>query len=122
MIIVFDLDDTLYDEITYVRSSLFEVSLYLSEKLHISKDIIYSNLNEVLEINGRGKVFDIVLTNYGIYSKSEVKRCLSIYRSNNPKIKLFDHAISCLERFKYYHKYLVTDGNKVVQKKKIDRN
>jgi len=120
MIIVFDLDDTLYDEITYVRSSLFEVSLYLSEKLHISKDIIYSNLNEVLEINGRGKVFDIVLTNYGIYSKSEVKRCLSIYRSNNPKIKLFDHAISCLERFKYYHKYLVTDGNKVVQKKKID--
>ena len=36
MIIVFDLDDTLYDEITYVRSSLFEVSLYLSEKLHIS--------------------------------------------------------------------------------------
>ena len=117
MIIVFDLDDTLYDEITYVRSSLFEVALYLSEKLLISKDIIYTNLNEVLEINGRGKVFDIVLTNYGIYSKTEIKRCLSVYRSNTPKIKLFDHAISCLERFKDYHKYLVTDGNKMVQEK-----
>ncbi len=120
MIIVFDLDDTLYEEITYVRSSLFEVALYLSEKLQISRDIIYANLNEVLDKRGRGNVFDIVLSNYGIYSQTEVNRCLSVYRNNTPKIRLFDQAISCLERFKDYRKYLVTDGNKMVQKKKID--
>ncbi len=120
MIIVFDLDDTLYDEITYVRSSLFEVARYLSEKLHVQKDIIYRDLNEVLEKNGRGNVFDIVLSNYGIYSKAEVNKCLSVYRNNIPEIKLFDQAIACLERFTNFRKYLVTDGNKMVQKKKID--
>ena len=120
MIIVFDLDDTLYDEITYVRSSLFEVAVYLSGKLQIPKDIIYANLNEVLKKKGRGKVFDIVLNNYDIYSKTEVNKCLSIYRNNNPKIKLFDQAIDCLERFSDFRKYLVTDGNKIVQKKKIE--
>ena len=119
MIIVFDLDDTLYDEISYVKSSLFEVASYLEEKLQISKDILNTDLNEVLENNGRGNVFDIVLSNYGVYSKTEVKKCLSIYRNNTPKIKLFNQAISCLDRFEYYRKYLVTDGNKIVQRKKI---
>ena len=74
MIIVFDLDDTLYDEITYVRSSLFKVAVYLSEKYNIDKDIIYVDLNDVLEKKGRGNVFDIILSNYGIYSKIEVKK------------------------------------------------
>ena len=120
MIIVFDLDDTLYDEITYVRSSLFKVAVYLSEKYNIDKDIIYVELNDVLEKKGRGNVFNIVLNNYGIYSKIEVKKCLSVYRNNTPKIKLFDEAINCLKRFSDYRKYLVTDGNKMVQTKKIN--
>ena len=120
MIIVFDLDDTLYDEITYVRSSLFKVAVYLSEKYNIDKDIIYVDLNDVLEKKGRGNVFDIILSNYGIYSKIEVKKCLSVYRNNTPKIKLFDEAINCLKRFSDYRKYLVTDGNKMVQTKKIN--
>ena len=119
MIIVFDLDDTLYDEITYVRSSLFKVAVYLSDKYNIDKDIIYLDLNDVLAKRGRGNVFDIVLNNYGIYSKVEVKKCLSVYRNNTPKIKLFDEAINCLKRFSDYRKYLVTDGNKIVQTKKI---
>jgi len=120
MIIVFDLDDTLYDEITYVRNSFLEVAIYLSENFNISKDSIYLNLIQELEKNGRGKVFDNVLTFYGIYSKSEVKRCLSVYRNNIPKIELFDKAINCLERLSSYRKYLVTDGNKIVQRKKIE--
>ena len=120
MIIVFDLDDTLYDEITYVRSSLFKVAVYLSEKYNIDKDIIYVELNDVLKKKGRGNIFNIVLNNYGIYSKIEVKKCLSVYRNNTPKIKLFDEAINCLKRFSDYRKYLVTDGNKMVQTKKIN--
>ena len=69
MILVFDLDDTLYDEITYVKSSLLEVAKYLSQKLNVQSNIIYSDLYKVLELNGRGNVFDITLKNYGIYSK-----------------------------------------------------
>ena len=120
MIIVFDLDDTLYDEITYVRSSFFKVAVYLSEKYNINKDIIYADLNDVLEKKGRGNVFNVVLSNYDIYSKTEVKKCLSVYRNNTPKIKLFDEAIICLERFVDFRKYIVTDGNKMVQTKKIN--
>jgi len=120
MILVFDLDDTLYDEITYVKSSLLEVAKYLSQKLNVQSNIIYSDLYKVLELNGRGNVFDITLKNYGIYSKAEVNKCLSVYRKNNPEIELFEQAISCLKRFENFRKYIVTDGNKIVQKKKIE--
>lgn len=120
MIIVFDLDDTLYDEISYVRNSLLEVAIYLSKKLQISKGIIYSNLISELENKGRGKVFDVILRKYDIYSKKEINKCLSVYRNNIPKIKLFPEAVDCLNRLGDYHKYLVTDGNKIVQRKKIE--
>ena len=120
MIIVFDLDDTLYDESSYVRSSFLEVACFLSKKIKVSKDLIYLKLNETLEKNGRGNVFDVVLKHYGIFSKKEVKNCLSVYRNNIPQIKLFDEGIRCLNRLKDFRKYVVTDGNKLVQKKKIE--
>ena len=119
MIIVFDLDDTLYDESSYVRSSFLEVACFLSKKIKVSKDLIYLKLNETLEKNGRGNVFDVVLKHYGIFFFFLVKNCLSVYRNNIPQIKLFDEGIRCLNRLKDFRKYVVTDGNKLVQKKKL---
>ena len=40
MIIVFDLDDTLYEEITYVRSGFKAVASYLSQTYKKSKRLI----------------------------------------------------------------------------------
>lgn len=119
MILVFDLDDTLYDETTYVKSSLQSVAKYLSVKLKIQQVNLYKDLIEVLETHGRGKIFDEVLKKHNFFSKTEVKNCIAIYRNNIPDIMLFDEAKDCLMRFKNSPKYLVTDGNKKVQSTKI---
>ncbi len=120
MILVCDLDDTLYEELTYVKSSFFAVSRYLSEKVNVNINVIYNDLIDVLSRDGRGKVFNDILKKYGIFSKKEVHKCLSVYRYNYPDIKLYPEAEQCLRRFSSIKKYLVTDGNKLVQRKKIE--
>lgn len=118
MVLVFDLDDTLYDEASYVRSGFKEVAKYLSRKYNIPPESCYLDLLERLE-SGRGRIFDDVLLKYGLYSKREVARCLSVYRHHRPAISLYEDADNCLRRFQGYPLYIVTDGNKLVQNNKL---
>ena len=122
MTVCFDLDDTLYPEIEYVRSGFKAVSRYLAiVKTKKSADTLYSRLVSLLNDNGRGQVFDILLKEEGIYSKYLVKKCISIYRAHIPEIKLSNSVINVLERIseKYGNIYLVTDGNLTAQRNKI---
>ena len=119
MILVFDLDDTIYDEITYVKSGFNIVSDYLAEFYGLEKKFIFDLMLNELSVNGRGRVFDNVLKIISKYSKNNIKKCLSIYRSHSPDIHLSDEAIKCFNRFSDYPKYIVTDGNKIVQRNKI---
>ena len=119
MIIVFDLDDTLYDEINYVKSGFKAVSNFLSENFNINKNEAFNIMIYELDKNGRGKIFDVVLKKYKIYTVKNLKKCISLYRLHNPEITLTQETISCLERFHNYKKYIITDGNKIVQQKKI---
>lgn len=120
MILVFDLDDTLYEEHTYVLSGLKAVAGFLAPQVHLAPDVLHKRLVNVLDKNGRGKVFDLVLTDLGIYSKKNVQACVSVYRMHRPLISLSKSGLDCLQRFHSYKKYLVTDGNKLVQQKKIE--
>ena len=90
MIICFDLDDTLYDEINYVKSGFRSVSKYLSDLnfLRKSENQIFKDLIDILNCNGRGKVIDIFLHDNEIYSKNLILKCLSVYRKHKPVIKL----------------------------------
>jgi len=120
MIIVFDLDDTLYEEITYVKSGFKAVADYLSDKYQVAvSKKIYSEFVQTLQKQGRGKIFDFVLSKYHLSNKTLIQKCLSVYRLHKPKISLSVSVRTCLERFKEYPKYLLTDGNKIVQTKKI---
>jgi putative hydrolase of the HAD superfamily len=120
MIVIFDLDDSLYDESTYVKSSFRAVACYLSEKYSLPEDTIFEDLILVLNKQGRGYIFDEVLKKYNVYTKTEVKKCVSVYRKNIPRIKLFDEAGDVLEMLHEYPKYLVSDGNKLVQSIKVN--
>lgn len=117
MVIVFDLDDTLYDDRTYVLSGFHAVANFLSSTTGLSKKLIHDELVQELSCD-RNQVFDRFLTKRGIYSKSLVMHCLSIYRAHKPNIRLFPEADACLNRFKNVPLYVVTDGNKLVQKNK----
>jgi putative hydrolase of the HAD superfamily len=119
VILVFDLDDTIYDEFTFVESGFNIVSDYLAELYDLDKKYIFELMVNELSANGRGQVFDNVLKTINKYSKNNIKKCLSIYRSHSPDIHLNDEAIECFNRFPDYPKYIVTDGNKIVQRNKI---
>lgn len=122
MIICFDLDDTLYPEIKYVRSGFIAIGVYLNEKRIIAKspEQIADSLFQTMNQQGRGKVIDTYLKMQGAYSKALVKACVSIYRKHLPDIKLSDEVISCLEALTaHFSLYLVTDGNLTAQRQKI---
>lgn len=119
-VIVFDLDDTLYDEMTFVRSGFKAVAAYLEEQKGIPAGQSYAEMIESLERDGRGKVFDAVLQNHGCFSKRLVGRCVAVYRAHKPDIKLLPDADYALEKLGgLYPLYIVTDGNKHVQWNKL---
>jgi putative hydrolase of the HAD superfamily len=118
MILVFDLDDTLYEELDFVKSGFRKVAEYIAGEYAINPDDIFLRLIDSLK-DGRGTIFDKVLKEYNICSKSYVKECLMVYRSHKPDIQLYPDALNCLERFSSLSKYIVTDGNKIVQANKI---
>jgi len=119
MIISFDLDDTLYNEYSFIKSGFKAVSKYLFQKYSIPQKESYSFLEKRFTRFGRKQILDEVLKNFNIYSKKNVLMCLSVYRKHKPKIKLYPEANQCLKRFKDFPIYIVTDGNKLVQKNKI---
>lgn len=119
--IIFDLDDTLYNEIDYVYSGFRVVAKYFSDKYNIETEMLYNKMVHELETNGRGEIFDNTLKSRNIYTKTNLKKAISLYRTHTPDIKLSDEALQILNYFilKDIPLYIVTDGNKVVQAKKI---
>lgn len=115
-VIVFDLDDTLYDEITYVKSGFMAVAnVYMPQNPHA----MFATMVQILERDGRGKVFDNALKHFGFTSKKDVQKALGIYRNHIPKICLNEDAREILSHYKNTPLYIVTDGNKLVQERKV---
>lgn len=119
MVLVFDLDDTLYDELTYVRSGFRAVAAFLQAQYGIAAATCYVDMVARLA-SGRGRIFDAMLQRFGCYSKHSVRRCLSVYRGHKPDIHLYPEAEACLHRLRHLPIYIVTDGNKLVQKSKLE--
>lgn len=120
MVLIFDLDDTLFDEMTYVRSGLIAVAAFGQESFGWNKEDSYKFMNERLVIHGRGKVFDEWLHAHGCYSASRVAQCVRVYRHHIPNISLSQLTQKILAQYqRHYSLYLVTDGHKIVQQNKI---
>lgn len=118
-VIVFDLDDTLYPEIEYVKSGFRAVAGYLHSHYSLPRNEVYEEMLKVLEAEGRGAVFNKVLEKHNLKTKHRITQCLSAYRLHIPEISLPDTTVNCLNRLKNIPKYIVTDGNKVVQYNKV---
>jgi putative hydrolase of the HAD superfamily len=119
MVLVFDMDDTLYDESTYMKSGFRAVSEHLAANFEIDGTKAFDILLNVESKSGRGKVFDVALAELKIFSRRRVRECISVYRLHNPSIELNEDAVRCLNRFSHLPLYVVTDGNKIVQRKKV---
>ena len=119
MVIIFDLDDTLYEERTYVESGLNAVAAFGNERFGWSHEASFIFMVKILDSIGRGMIFDLWLKEFGGYGKGLTKQCVNIYRHHTPEIKIFKSAKKLLPQLKDYPMYILTDGHKIVQEKKL---
>ncbi|MEH6518710.1 MAG: HAD family hydrolase [Halioglobus sp.] len=121
MILIFDLDDTLYPERTYVHSGFRAVAEYGELRFGWNEGESLRFMLDIFKSKGRGKIFDLWLEAHGRNGRNLVAECVRTYRYHNPKIKLDTDAAKILPMLAdKYPLYLVTDGHKIVQQKKID--
>lgn len=107
--VVFDLDDTLFPEIEYVKSGFKAIETYLGvpgtyEKLY---DLFCKDKNNVYQRMG--------------FSEELCLKCIEIYRNHYPDITLPDQSQSMLLKFKSlgYKLGIITDGRPIGQRNKI---
>ena len=75
-ILIFDLDDTLDPEITYVQSGFHAVANALRKLYGWDTKQSFSYMQDVLSTMGRGAVFDALLDFHGVLTK---KPCVTAY-------------------------------------------
>ena len=119
MIFVFDLDDTLYDELTYVESGFTAVANFVGDSFGLDKSDLLDGFLACLRSEGRGTVFDSVLKAHELPVERLVRECMAIYRSHLPKIEPYAAAVRALDDLAGHPLYLVTDGYPMVQQTKI---
>jgi putative hydrolase of the HAD superfamily len=119
MILIFDLDDTLYSERSFVVSGFAAVAEMLEDLYGWDKSASLSEMLRILAEKGRGAVFNELLAKRQRQSAGLVRRCLHTYRFHKPNIVLNPEAKALLESKTGSPMYLVTDGNKIVQANKV---
>ena len=115
--IIFDLDDTLYKEVDYVKSGFNAVAGYISEKENLNQKDLYGSLIEHFEQGGN--TFENLIDTYGLsYSIFEL---LEVYRTHTPKLDLDSNTNDLLNNLKKDSAYLglLTDGRSNQQRNKI---
>jgi len=119
--ILFDLDNTLYPEIDFVKSGFREVSRYIALRYNLKEEVILNKMINIMKRNGRGRIFDILLKELNIFSPEKVQLFIYIYRSHMPDIKLYEHTLRTLKELKNMSIKigLVTDGMASVQRNKV---
>lgn len=120
--ILFDLDDTLYDEKTYVASGFRAVARDLEGELGTPRDRLVEEMMPILEADGRGRVFDLVLQRHGTHRKERVLELVELYRYHQPDIQPYPDVLPVLEELQRsgYLLGLITNGFHVMQKKKVN--
>ncbi len=119
-IIIFDLDDTLYSEKEYVLSGFKEIACFFLSNYKLRKKQTFNFLLNYFNLYGRKFIFNSLLREHNKYNKKNLMKLVSIYRNHNPKISISKNTKNILEKIaKKNNLYLVTDGNKLVQRNKI---
>ena len=123
--ILFDLDDTLYDQKQHLIPAFMKVSEYLENKLGISKDYAFKTILDILNQEGSasGRIFDMLLYKIGFTpDKSLIHDLIRVFYSYKPETLVpFDDVVKVLSELKMkgYKLGIITDGFPELQKAKI---
>ncbi len=119
--VLFDLDDTLYPEIEFVKSGFTAVARHLASKHNLNADSLFQQMLDILQRDGRGKIFDTLLEKLGLFSGETVRTLVDLYRSHQPSISLYPDTLPVLENLRRngIKIGIITDAMASVQKNKV---
>lgn len=122
--VICDLDDTLFDEATYVASGLRVVAEHMACRYEANADVLYDVMRTAMARNGRGTAFNAALRAVGQPDESaHVDALVNLYRKHLPAIALNPDTARFLEELPKENPHLktalVTDGLPVMQRNKV---
>ena len=99
--IVFDMDDTLYDEIDYYKSGFMVVSRAISGDFGLAGEAVFETLWEIFNSGNYKTTFDAAAEKLGIVFDAEyIQRLVNVFRNHKPDINLPSESRAVLEEFK----------------------
>ena len=119
--IIFDLDNTLYDQNTFTYSAFKKISKYLKKKYDVNWRESYRFMRKVWKKRGGmyGHLFDDVAKKFKL-RKSAVKEMIDILHKHRTKLKLYNSTRSLLKKLgRKYKLGIITSGYKKMQQNKI---
>lgn len=119
--VLLDLDDTLYREMDFVLSGFRAAAAFLGARTDHDPDAVVQRLREILNRDGRGRVFDALLAELGLADAGWVPALVHAYRTHQPAIAPFPGALDLLQelRARGVRLGIVTDGLASVQWRKL---
>jgi putative hydrolase of the HAD superfamily len=118
--VIFDLDDTLYPESSFVLSGFQAVAMWAEEHLGISAKQVFTELYQLFEGGIRGNTFNRWLESHGIKAEDWVPQMVQVYRKHEPHIEPYPEVPGLLRRLRLHYRLgLVSDGHAEVQKRKL---
>lgn len=120
--VVFDLDDTLYDEVEYCISGFRTVAEFIADLPDApSAKRIFDSLWKQFTASNRKKTFNAALDDLGIsYGDEIIQKLIKTYRNHLPKITLPTDSKDVLQQLsRKYTLALLTDGFLPAQQLKV---
>lgn len=120
--VVFDLDDTIYDEIDYCRSGFRAVAEFLAQVPDVpSADCIFEALWRQFSSGNRTRAFNAALDELDIpFNNHKIRQLVDVYRNHAPTINLPNDSREALDELKSkYILALLTDGFLPAQQLKV---
>ena len=118
MVVCFDLDDTLYKEIDFLKSGYHKVAELVAKRYGIDEREVYDNL--LSWYYSKENAFALLNETYGL--DNPIEEYLNIYRYHQPDIVLSDGVAETLNALKTQDVGLgiITDGRTISQQNKIE--
>ena len=112
-VVVFDLDDTLYNELDYLKSAYKAIALFLDP---LNWKSLYSKMFSLYRCEAN--VFEFLTNAYNL----EIITLISMYRDHKPNILLFDGVSEVLDAIKSKNGKIgiITDGRSKTQRAKME--
>lgn len=118
LLFVFDLDDTLYPESSFVRSGFRSVSRKINTLYGI--DGFYEIANNLYEEGIRGKIFNLALLELGLEEDQDlIQQLVKVYRTHEPSLQLHEDAQWLIDNLYGKPCGIITDGYLEVQQRKV---